>query len=125
MSFFFSTYNLQLSKNFPVGPTVQDVLNVLHDPQQVARLSKIVYSVAPDPTRGENDFIVKERVPLIGRTYLPITFKLKWTRAPDGCDMDVEADLWTKLVSRMRVKVENGVVVFREDLTAEVILSFI
>lgn len=116
----FSTYSLHLSKNFPAGPTVQDVLRVLHNPQQEIRLSPIVHSVTPDPEGGEDEFIVVERVPLIGCIYVPTTYKLTWKSTPDGCEWQVEANFGTRLSSRRKVRDENGVVVFTEDLTTRV-----
>jgi len=114
------TYNLHLSKNFPAGPTVKDALKVLQDPQESIRLSPVISSVEPDPTRGDGHFIVTEKVPIIGSIYYPTKYKTNWRSMLDGCEWEVEASFGTKIRSRSKVKEENGVVVFTEDLDAEV-----
>lgn len=114
------TYDLHLSKHFPAGPTVKDALKVLQDPQESIRLSPVISSVKPDPSRGDGHFIVTERVPIIGSIYYPTTYKTKWRSMLDGCEWEVEASFGTKIRSRSKVKEENGVVVFTEDLNMEV-----
>lgn len=119
MSFLYTTWNLRHSKDIPAGPTVQDVLNVLHDPQQALRISPIVSSVIPDPAGGENHFIVTERIRVFGSIYYPAKYKIKWTLVPDGCEWDGDANFGIKTRNEMKVKIENGVVVFTDSLTAQ------
>ena len=115
-----TTFDLHHSTNLPADTNVQDVLNILQDPQQSIGLSPIVYSVAPDPTQEESHFIVTERVPVLGCIYYPTTYKVKWTSVPSGCKWDVKANFGIRITNRMNVKNENGVLIFTDDLTSQV-----
>jgi len=117
----FLSYTAHLSKEFPAGTTVGEVLDVLHNPEVVVRLFPIVLSVEPDTERGEHCYIITERLPLLGGLVNgKTTFKLKWTKSPNGYKGDVDASLGTKLLSEVRVNEDNGVVVVTEDLIVEV-----
>jgi len=121
MSLLFSTSSIQLSKQFPTGPTIQDVLTVLHDPQQTLRLSEYVLSVIPDSARGENNFLVTKTIPLLGGVIKgSSTYKVKWTITPDGVDVEVDAGLGTTIKNEMRVRDDNGVVLFTENVMIKV-----
>jgi hypothetical protein len=115
-----TTFDLHHSTNLPADTNVQDVLNILHDPQQSIGLSPVVYSVKPDPTREESHFIVTERVPVLGGIYYPTTYRVKWTSVPNGCEWDVKANFGIRITNRMNVKNENGALVFADDLTSQV-----
>lgn len=121
MSILLSTSSVLLSKQFPTGPTIQDVLNVLHDPQQSLQLSEYVLSVIPDATRGENNFLVTKTIPLFGG-YIngSSTYKVKWANVPEGVDIEVDAGLGTTVYNESRVRDDNGIVVFTESVTIQV-----
>ena len=117
----FLSYTGQLSKEFPAGTTVEEVLDVLHNPEVVIRLFPIVIAVEPDRERGEHCYFITETLPILGGLVSgKTTFKLEWTKTLDGYKGDVDASFGTKLFSEVRVNKDNGVVVFTENVTVEV-----
>ncbi|KAF9531979.1 hypothetical protein CPB83DRAFT_891316 [Crepidotus variabilis] len=125
----FLTSTVHLEKRFPTGPTVANVLAVLHDTQQAIRLSPLIISAEPDTTRPANDgqwFTMTEKLPIFGGIFNGITtYELKWTNVPEGGDAQVEADAGTKLKSQQRVKQDGDVVLFTEDLEVTALSIFI
>ncbi|KAF9531980.1 hypothetical protein CPB83DRAFT_50863 [Crepidotus variabilis] len=124
----FLSSTVHLEKRFPPGPTVADVLAVLHDTQQAIRLSPLIISAEPDTTRPADDgqwFIMTEKLPIFGGIINgKTTFKLKWTNVPEGGDGEVEAAAGTKLKSQQRVKQDGDVVLFKEDLVVKALSIF-
>lgn len=121
MSPLISASSLTLSKQFPPGPRVQDALNVLHNPQQTLQLSTYVLSVVPNATKGENNFLVTKQIPLFGGIINgSSTYNVKWVNVPEGADIEVDAGLGTFINNEMRVKEDNGVVVFTENVSIKV-----
>jgi len=120
MPFLSTTFDLYHSTNLPVDTNVQEVLNILHDPQKSIGLSPVVYSVTPDPTREKGHFIGTERIPVLGSIYYPTTYTAKWTSVPSGCEWDVKANVGIRVKNRMKVKNENGVLIFTDHFTAQV-----
>ncbi|KAJ3500400.1 hypothetical protein NLJ89_g9813 [Agrocybe chaxingu] len=100
MSLFFSAHTITLEKHI-VGATNAALLDLLHDPLQVLRLSPLVYKVEQDAT-DPAWYTITERLPLLGGMLTTsTTFRCRYRETEDGCECEVLAGLGTRLTSSM------------------------
>ncbi|KAF8168043.1 hypothetical protein B0H34DRAFT_792700 [Crassisporium funariophilum] len=118
----YPTRSLSLHKR--ISCSTSDVLAVLHDPDQMLRLSPLVFSVVQDPS-DTSWYTISERLPqgLLGVWDTQTTFRCRLTRLSDGVGSEVHAGAGTRLKSEMTVKDAEdaeGIVVFSEKLVVQV-----
>ena len=49
-------------------------------------------------------YTITDRLPLIGSLATHTTFRSRWTKTPDGCDIEIYASLGTRLSNKLRVR---------------------
>jgi len=102
---FILTRTLTLEK--PIVASKSDVLSILHDPQKVLANNAMAVSVVQDAS-DPSWYTVTDRLPLIGSWATHTTIRSRWTKTPDGCDVEVYANLWTRLSNELRVRELEG-----------------
>ncbi|KDR85050.1 hypothetical protein GALMADRAFT_314814 [Galerina marginata CBS 339.88] len=125
---FFPTRSVFLSKTIPVSRS--HLLSILHDPEQVLRVSPLFISLIPDPPKDPSSdspttgkaqwYTITERLPMLGGLYeSSTTFRCRYERTEDGYDAEVLAGAGTHLMNEARVRDADGEgegVVFEEKL---------
>jgi len=95
-----------LSSEKTIVASRSDVLKILHDPQQVLAHNPMVVSVVQDAS-NPSCYTITDRIPLVGSWAIHSTFKSKWKKVTDGCDVEVDAGLYTRLKNELRVRELN------------------
>jgi len=111
----------------PILASKNDLLKILHDPQQVLAHNAMVVSVVQDAS-DPSWYTVTDRLSVIGSWTTHTTARSKWTETTDGCDIEVYADLWTRSKVEIRVReVESseGTVLFHERVVVKGLFIFI
>jgi hypothetical protein len=122
---FILTRTLTLEK--PIVASKSDVLNILHDPKRVLDNNNMAVSVVQDAS-DPSLYTVTDRLSLIGSWAIHTKFKTRWTKTADGCDVEVYANLWTRLFNEMRVREldsSEGTVLYYERVVVKVQCRFI
>ena len=117
---FILTRTLTLEK--PIVAKKSDVLSILHDPKQVLDINAMAVSVVQDAS-DLSLYTVTDRLPLIGSWTTHTTFKSRWTKTTDGCDIEVYANLWTRSTNELRVREldsPEGTVLYYEKVVVKV-----
>jgi len=98
-----------------------EVLSVVQDPDEVLRLSPLVFSVIPDD-KDPAWYTLTERLPILGGFYeSSTTLRCRWEKVEGGANVEVLAGVGTCLKSEMRVlDSEEGEVEFQEALVVKV-----
>jgi hypothetical protein len=99
-----------------------DVLSILHDPQKVLAHNDMAVSVVQHPSEP-SWYTITDRLPLIGSWATHTTTRTRWTTTPDGCDVEVYANLWTRVDNELRVRdleSSEGTVVYYEKVVVKV-----
>ena len=106
----------------PIVASKSDVLSILHDPQKVLANNAMIVSVVQDAS-DPSWYTVTERLPLIGSWATHTTIRSRWTKTPDGCNVEVYANLWTRASNELRVRElgsSEGTVLFYEKVVVKV-----
>ena len=117
---FILTRTLTLEK--PIVAAKSDVLNILHNPKLVLDNNDMAVSVVQDDS-DPSLYTVTDRLPLIGSWTTHTTIKSRWTKTTDGCDVEVYANLWTRLFNELRVREldsAEGTVLYYERVVVKV-----
>jgi hypothetical protein len=117
---FILTRTLTLEK--PIVASKSDVLSILHDPQRVLANNAMAVSVVQDAS-DPSWYTVTDRLPLIGLWTTHTTIRTRWTKTPDGCDVEVYANLWTRLDNQLRVRElesSEGTALYHEKVVVKV-----
>lgn len=117
---FILTRTLSLEK--PIVASKRDVLSFLHDPKRVLDNNAMAVSVVQDAS-DPSLYTVTDRLPLIGSWSTHTTIKSRWTKTTDGCDVEVYANLWTRLSNELRVREldsTEGTVLYYERVVVKV-----
>jgi hypothetical protein len=111
-----------LTSEKPIVASKSDVLSILHDPKRVLANNDMAVSVVQDAS-NPSLYTVTERLPLIGSWATHTTIKSRWTKTTDGCDVEVYANLWTRLSNELRVREldsPEGTVLYYERVVVKV-----
>ena len=117
---FILTRTLTLEKTIVASKS--DVLNILHDPKRVLDNNDMAVSVVQDAS-DPSLYTVTDRLPLIGSWTTHTTIKSRWTKTTDGCDVEVYANLWTRVFNELRVREldsAEGTVLYYERVVVKV-----
>ena len=117
---FILTRTLTLEK--PIVAKKSDVLSILHDPKRVLDINAMAVSVVQDAS-DPSLYTVTECLPIIGSWTTHTTFKSRWTKTTDGCDVEVYANFWTRLTNELRVREldsPEGTVLYYERVLVKV-----
>ena len=117
---FILTRTLTLEK--PIVASKSDVLSILHDPKRVLANNAMAVSVVQDAS-DPSMYTVTDRLPLIGSWGTHTTIRSRWTKMTDGCDVEVYANLWTRLSNELRVREldsPEGTVLYYERVVVKV-----
>lgn len=97
------------------------VIEFLHHPASLVRLSPILLDIVPDE-RDEDAYIVTERLVILGFYKTQTTFRCTFTKRADGLDCVVRAGLWTTLRTKWRVNCadDEGACLVTEEAEVEV-----
>ena len=117
---FILTRTLTLEKSIVASKS--DVLSILHDPKRVLDHNAMAVSVVQDAS-DPSLYTVTDRLPLIGSLSTHTTIKSRWTKTADGCDVEVYANLWTRLSNELRVREldpQEGTVLYYEKVIVKV-----
>jgi len=87
----------------PIVASKSDVLSILHDPKRVLANNAMAVSVVQDAS-DPSLYTITDRLPLIGSWGTHTTIKSRWTKTTDGCDVEVYANLWTRLSNQLGVR---------------------
>jgi len=118
------TRTLTLEK--PIVASKSDVLSILQDPKRVLANNDMAVSVVQDAS-DPSLYTVTDRLPLIGSWSTHTTIKSRWTETTDGCDVEVYANLWTRLHNELRVREldsPEGTVLYYEKVVVKGLFLF-
>ena len=117
---FILTRTLTLEKSIVASKS--DVLSILHDPKRVLDHNAMAVSVV-QVTSDPSLYTVTDWLPLIGSWSTHTTTKSRWTKTADGCNVEVYANLWTRLSDELRVReldTQEGTVLYYEKVIVKV-----
>ena len=117
---FILTRTLTMEK--PIVASKSDVLSILHDPKRVLANNAMAVSVVQDAS-DPSLYTITDRLPLIGSWGTHTTIKSRWTKTTNGCDVEVYANLWTRVSNELGVREldsPEGTVLYYEKVVVKV-----
>lgn len=111
---FKSKREIQLRKT--IDAPLRNTLAFLHDHECMITPGEYVYHRAPDPNDPAK-IVVKEHLPILGPVKGSTTFTARLVPTDDGCRIDVEAGMGTKVCNRYFVKEVESADVSRVEIS--------